>query len=235
MKWLFIFAHPDDETVSCGGTIKKLAELGHEVILVSATDGSAGEVMKPAQEKLLEFGSLGALRRYEFQQVADFLGAQKARILDFADGEITNQMVWSSLTLAMGEVIEEYQPDALVTFDHTGWYFHLDHVGVSIATTLAAHQASSKPALFFHTHMKVENVKWSYVFPDKLPLTHQVNVDDIKQEILHALDLHQSQGTDPVRNWINQRQPYCEFFQLVFADERGRQLLAELPFFEAVA
>lgn len=235
MRWLFIFAHPDDETVACGGTIKKLTQHGHEVILVTATDGSAGEVMEPAQEKLKQFGSLGALRRHEYQQVADFLGATKTKVLDFTDGEITNQMVWSSLTLTMGEVIDEFQPDVLVTFDHSGWYYHLDHVAVSIATTLAANQATHKPALFFHVHMKVEKVKWKYVFPETLPITHQINVDDVKQDILQALNLHESQGTDPVKNWIKARQPYYELYQLVFADDRGHELLSELPFIERVS
>lgn len=234
MRWLFIFAHPDDETVSCGGTIKKLTQMGHEVILISATDGSAGEVMQSAQKKLKDFGSLGAMRRHEYQQAAQFLGAQEARILHFGDGEITNQMVWSTLTFAIEALIDEYQPDAIVTFDHTGWYFHLDHVAVSIATTLAAQKAKLKPSIFFHVHMKIEDVKWKYVFPEIVPFTHQVDVDDIKQEILEALDLHESQGTDTVKNWIKKRQPYCELYQLVFADEKGKKLLAQLPFFESI-
>ena len=43
VKKLIVFAsHPDDETIGCGGTIKKLSEKGCEVIVVFATSGNTG-------------------------------------------------------------------------------------------------------------------------------------------------------------------------------------------------
>ena len=43
MKFLFVFAHPDDETFSSGGTIAKLSKAGYKVNLITATKGEAGE------------------------------------------------------------------------------------------------------------------------------------------------------------------------------------------------
>ena len=39
MKVLAAFAHPDDESLSCGGTLAKYAEQGHEVRILIATSG----------------------------------------------------------------------------------------------------------------------------------------------------------------------------------------------------
>jgi hypothetical protein len=39
---LAIFAHADDELVSCGGTLRRLAALGATVTLVILTKGSGG-------------------------------------------------------------------------------------------------------------------------------------------------------------------------------------------------
>jgi len=47
MKFLFVFAHPDDETFSSGGTIAKLTKNKHQVILATATKGEAGEPGNP--------------------------------------------------------------------------------------------------------------------------------------------------------------------------------------------
>ena len=44
MKALFVFAHPDDETFSSGGTIAKLSKSGVIVKLICATKGEAGTV-----------------------------------------------------------------------------------------------------------------------------------------------------------------------------------------------
>jgi len=234
MRCLFIFAHPDDETVSCAITIKKLTEAGHEVTVVSVTDGGAGEVMRSAQPNLKKFGSVGELRRHELQQVCAFLGVKKLDILNFKDGEITNQEVWGKLTIACQEKIDEYQPDLLVTFDHTGWYFHLDHVAVSIATTLAANQAKHSPQIFFHTLMLVENTKWSYVFPKNLPVTHQVDSSQNREVKIEAMRLHASQDLDTVKRWVEERQPYFELFQLVSATSEGEKMLQNQSIFDKV-
>ncbi|QSB24460.1 PIG-L family deacetylase [Curtobacterium sp. 24E2] len=42
---LFVHAHPDDETLSSGGTIATLLELGAEVTVLTATRGERGEML----------------------------------------------------------------------------------------------------------------------------------------------------------------------------------------------
>jgi LmbE family N-acetylglucosaminyl deacetylase len=41
---VFFHAHPDDEAISTGGTMAKMAADGHRVVLVVATNGEEGEV-----------------------------------------------------------------------------------------------------------------------------------------------------------------------------------------------
>ena len=36
---LVLAAHPDDETLGCGGTIKRLSEEGHNIRLITFTNG----------------------------------------------------------------------------------------------------------------------------------------------------------------------------------------------------
>ena len=40
--FLFVFAHPDDETSSSGGTITKLSKEGHSVYVCTSTRGELG-------------------------------------------------------------------------------------------------------------------------------------------------------------------------------------------------
>lgn len=44
-KLLAVFAHPDDESFICGGTLAKYASAGVEITLVSATRGEMGRRM----------------------------------------------------------------------------------------------------------------------------------------------------------------------------------------------
>ncbi len=47
MKLLAIFAHPDDESFSCGGTLARYADAGASVHLICATRGEEGEIVHP--------------------------------------------------------------------------------------------------------------------------------------------------------------------------------------------
>lgn len=235
MKWLFIFAHPDDETVGCGGTISRLIDAGHEVTVISATDGAAGEVHPRAQAELQKCGSLGVLRCHEFEHVATHLRLKEFKVLTFEDGQINNHQVWQELCDAVVAMVDSYKPDAVVTFDHTGWYFHLDHIGVSLATTLGLSKAAHQPDLFFHVHFQMKTfTKWHYVFNWQPPLTHRVDVTDLREYKIAGINLHSSQNLDAPKQFILSQQPHYETYQLISANEQGTTALKELNFFEPI-
>jgi N-acetyl-1-D-myo-inositol-2-amino-2-deoxy-alpha-D-glucopyranoside deacetylase len=49
---LFVHAHPDDETISTGGTIALLVKRGAQVTVVTCTRGEQGEVIPAALANL---------------------------------------------------------------------------------------------------------------------------------------------------------------------------------------
>ena len=62
-KRILVFAgHPDDEIISCGGTLLKYQELGSKIIIVVSTSGLGGyakesqksEIMKQRHEELIQ-------------------------------------------------------------------------------------------------------------------------------------------------------------------------------------
>lgn len=229
MKFLFVFAHPDDETIACAGTIHQLSQAGHEVMLVSVTDGGAGEVMKPAEKKLQELGSVKKLRRFELEQVSQHLGLQKHQYLEYEDGQITNQEVWGKLKEDIIEVFERERPDVVVTFDHTGWYFHLDHVGVSIATTWAFKQSIHRPQALLLSQLRITGSKWEYVYPPLAP-THYVVVKDVHHKI-QAMQQHASQDLETPKQFVVSEKTHKEWYQLAFAEENNNTLIEESGIF----
>ena len=70
---LAISAHPDDESLFGGGTLRMFAEQGHSVYILETTRGEGGEVGDPP---LTTQKDLGAYREQEVRQAASFLGAQ---------------------------------------------------------------------------------------------------------------------------------------------------------------
>ena len=231
MKFLFVFAHPDDETVSCAETLYQLSKHGHQCSVVSVTDGAAGEVADAAQNDLKKAGSVAQLRAQEFDRACKLLRVHDHRILGYADGALTNQLVWGELQQQLINLIDELNPDVVVTFEHSGWYYHLDHVGVSIATTWAFHHAQWRTPLLLLSQMPFSIPRWQYIFSEKVPVDYAVRVADPSLKI-KAMQAHKSQSMQSVVNYIQQFKDHREWFQVGFANEAADQVLAPVPFFQ---
>lgn len=234
--YLFIFAHPDDETVGCGGTIAQLRAAGEEVYLFTVTDGAGGEVLPVAQAQLRSCdGNIGQLRMDELYAAAALLGVERDHVgcLGFPDGQITNQDVWGKLAEAITGVLNELKPEVVVTFDHSGWYYHLDHVATSIATTMALFSVQHPPTVAFHAHYWVPGTKWRYAWPSTMPITHTVDIQAVVDQKKRAMDCHASQTlVDPARQ-LAMPEGKTETYQLIWQTENAHHWWQKQKIFTA--
>jgi LmbE family N-acetylglucosaminyl deacetylase len=148
---LAVFAHPDDESLACGGTLARAADAGASVVLLCATRGERGSI---SDATLVPDGDLGRVRTRELREAAAVLGVSDVAIYDHPDGDLR----WADVPELHDEIvaaINRWHPDAVVTFDEDGLYWHLDHVGVH-ERTLAAVQSlgPSAPPLYLVTMPK---------------------------------------------------------------------------------
>jgi len=229
MKYLLMLAHPDDEAIASGGTIKRLTNNGDEVEVVLVTDGAGGET----KEKGVK--NLGVLRRKETEKAAKILGVKNLKILDYKDGQITNEIVWGKLELDLIDQIEEVKPDVVVTFDHSGWYFHLDHVGVSIATLRAVQRSEHKveAMLFSLFHPPTIKMKYPYVYPQKLAVTHEVDIAKTLKDKIRAVEAHKSQDF-MFMSFLEKGKMNKEYFQLALASKKGKKIFDKHEVFRKV-
>src|SRR3954466_9614194 len=83
---LGIFAHPDDESLACGGTLARLADAGARVVLMCASRGEAGSLCDPSL--VPEGDNLACVRVRELNDAAAVLGISDVIILDHPDGDL---------------------------------------------------------------------------------------------------------------------------------------------------
>lgn len=168
---LAVFAHPDDESFGCGGTLARYAWSGVRVHLICATGGEEG-LADPAH--LEGYASLAERRRAELACAAQALGLASVTMLGYRDSgmpgspanchpEALAAQPLDAVAARITHAIRRLRPQVVITFDPIGGYRHPDHIAVHQATVAAFHAAGDPsrypgdlPAyapqkLYFHT------------------------------------------------------------------------------------
>lgn len=132
-----VFAHPDDDVYTIGGTL--LQHAGEvEPALLFATDGGAGPISDPAQATR---ETLGMVRRGEQRRALEILGFPDARVkwLGHPDYYLPD-VSFEDLVGEIASFLREVQPHVVVTFGPDGLTSHHDHIRVGEAATEAFHR-----------------------------------------------------------------------------------------------
>jgi LmbE family N-acetylglucosaminyl deacetylase len=168
---LLVFAHPDDESFGCAGTLAEAAARGVPATLICATRGEAGKTGDP---RLDTPEVLAMVREQEVRAAMRAVGLADVRFLDYRDsgmeGTPENDDPRALVRAPPDEVVAKLvvhlravRPATVVTFGPDGVYGHPDHLLVHRAATAAVHAAADPaflpavgdpwrtPALYYQT------------------------------------------------------------------------------------
>ena len=157
---LFVHAHPDDETLTTGGTIARYASDGADVTVLTCTLGEEGEVIGDRWAGLVAGAAdqLGGYRIMELTGALQALGVSRPRFLGGAGHWRDSGMVGTpsarnprafvnadidEAIAAIVAVIRELRPHVVVTYDPVGGYGHPDHIQAHRLTTAAVEAAGT--------------------------------------------------------------------------------------------
>lgn len=145
MRIMAFEAHPDDIDHFCSATLAKYADQGHEVAIVSVTNGEVGSPNLPKEE-------IARIREQETRNSAAVIGA-KVYWMGYPDEFLFNN---EEVRLNIINVIRDFRPDIIITLDKDNDY-HPDHTMVG--------------QLIWDTHVMVTvpNIKTENPPCDKIP------------------------------------------------------------------
>ena len=177
---LGVWAHPDDESWASAGLMRMACLNGQAVAIVTATKGDAGQTadqQKWPQEKLAE------IREHELQECLCHIGDVQQFWLDYEDGKMADADQEQAIDEVQA-IIEQYQPDTILTFEHHGITGHDDHKTVH----LWAHQASEKSGKNIRVLCAVESHEKFAEAGDKLHDEFNIFFNTDQPRLVHESD-----------------------------------------------
>ncbi len=179
---LVIVAHQDDETIGCGGSIKKWTQEGKQVNVAICTNGDTGIDHSSYYENIVE------TRNKELSKVKSILGINKITYLNESCQKILNNQVTFHKFI---KLIREHKPDLIIT--HSNIDKHRDHRIINEIVTEAVWKSQED----IHPELgKCHIVKdlWCCEITDLLPkVDYVVDITDTFSFKTQAMEVYNSQ------------------------------------------
>ncbi len=200
MKILVLVAHPDDEVLGMGGTIKKFTKNNHTVkIVIFATGISSrrssnfknstnyvvnkkinSEMNK--QIKKLKSDALSACKK---------LGVSDVEFLDFPDNEM-DLVSELEITKKIEKIIKEFNPEQV--FTHSGFDVNVDHRKIYSATLTATRPKPGIKIKKVYSFEVPSSTEW--FFPSQFSPNVFVNIEKELKIKKEALQKYKSEIND---------------------------------------
>jgi len=200
---LVVMAHPDDESMGCGGLILRHTRAGIPVHLICATRGEEGWSGKPLGAKKED---LAQIRAHELEEAAATLALGSVELWDYADGGV-DKVDRQEITQRIWEQITRLRPKAVVGWGPDGAYGHPDHIAMGACTDTAVTSMAEgdRPALY---HVSIDQQLAGFykeafrlsgdgqalplIVQDRFDVVFDLDSDEVMMK-LRAIDCHRSQ------------------------------------------
>jgi LmbE family N-acetylglucosaminyl deacetylase len=246
LRLLIIGAHPDDADYAAGGTAALYRAAGHEVKMVSLTNGDAGHHLMRGPE-------LARRRKAEAAASGAVIGASYD-VFDIPDGQLLPTL---ENRFQVIRLLRTYRPDLVLT--HRPNDYHPDHRYTSQLVQDAAYMVTVPP-IVPDTPALAANPVIAYLPDDfQKPYPFQpsvvVAIDGVLDQVVAMLDCHRSQfyewlpynaghanevpeGEGPRRDWLAQRararlRPRADRYRYLLVGAYGQERGEKIEYVEA--
>ena len=219
MRFLCIFAHPDDEAYGPAGTIAHLIAHGAHGYLLTLTQGGAGTL---GVCKHLPVEQKKRMRSQELACAAKTLGFKQHFLLDLPDGKLATLSQTDGVAIVY-DFIRHIKPQMVITFHAGGISGHPDHVTTTQWVLLAMKQWTGDGELYCYGMSKtmVRYFKDRRLIPmQDNEIKFSVDVSAVVAKKVAAIHCHQSQ----LELWQRLQQIEGDYVQLI------RKEVFALPF-----
>ncbi|MFX1570772.1 MAG: PIG-L deacetylase family protein [Promethearchaeota archaeon] len=196
-KRMMIFAgHPDDEIISCGGTLLKYQKLGTDITIIIATTGLGGYAKEKHKDNIAE------RREKELKLIKSLLNCEIIE-LEYSELQIDRSKI-SQIT----NLIRNYKPQVILLPHYSD--FHRIHRNLSLITREAIYHCSTGKAYGGHQkswtplgvfYYESPSCKFQYIEGSVFIIVNIENYWEKKKEIFNQVYVSQKEILERVLDW----------------------------------
>lgn len=177
---LVIAAHPDDEVLGMGGTIKKLTILGKEVFLLIVTDGSTSQYSSSE-----DVNKIIVDKKRETERAAKLLGIKTVLYGELPDMKL-DIISHISINKVIENAIDIIQPDTV--FTHFWGDVNKDHQAVYESTLVAVRPLVNQVVKELYCYSVPSSTEWNPCKQDTMFLPNVfVEIEKYKEKKYEAM------------------------------------------------
>jgi LmbE family N-acetylglucosaminyl deacetylase len=155
VKILVLAAHPDDEVLGCGGTIRRLASEGHAVYVAILGEGITSRYPQRDQAAAGLIQQLHA----RSQSAGDLLGTKEVELLSLPDNRFDTVPLLEVVKM-IEACLAKHQPE--IVYTQHGGDLNIDHLVTYRATLTATRPVAGQPVRAVYAYEVASSTDWAF-------------------------------------------------------------------------
>lgn len=158
-NFLIVVAHPDDEVLGCGGTLKKLSKLKKNVKVITIAEGSSCRYKNLVKYKQEINKSIALRKKWGIQALKD-LGIKNYCFYNLSCGKLNSYPI-TDISRIVEEEISKFKPEIIIT--HSDYDVNLDHRTVYQSCLQATRPTKSSSKILGLLSFEIlSSTEWKY-------------------------------------------------------------------------
>lgn len=188
-KVLVVAAHPDDELLGVGGTIRKLANQGVECRAVIIGEGITSRADKRLEA---DFDELKELQK-DARLAAEKVGYKSIDFCELPDNRL-DSMDLLDVIKVVTKYLEMYQPDTVFTHHHGD--LNIDHRIVCEAVLTACRPVGNYFVERIYSYETASSTEWNYTYGEPFNPTVYFDVTDTVEAKIEGMACYRSESAE---------------------------------------
>ncbi len=187
-KILVVAAHPDDELLGLGGTIRKLANMGKEIHAVILAEGITSRAKTRSEANFSELNEL----RADALKAAKIVGYSSIDFCDFPDNRM-DEVDLLDIIKVVSQYVEKYKPDTIFTHHHGD--LNIDHRLTCEAVLTACRPTGNYFVKRIYSFETPSSTEWNYNYSEPFKPNVYFDVTDTLNAKIEGMKCYRSENT----------------------------------------